>query len=150
MAIFGPWFFDTVPVPLSRPCSPPNVRVDGAFCGWPVSISLFYPELFKTMTELITGSVSFDSLQQWIILFALTLLLFPFMSIAILIIRGEHRSLLTIHRAVLGISASISVWIAWTIHSKASWVLWGLWLYLWLTIGMFILEILFASKTKQA
>jgi len=150
IAIFGPWFFDRVPTPSSRPCSPPSVRVDDTSCGWPTSISLFYSELDNTLTGLISGAVSLNSLQQWLILLALVLLLFPFISTVILMSRGDHRYWLTLHRVGLGITASISMWIAWTIDSRASWVLWGLWLYLYLTTGMLILEILFARKAKQA
>jgi hypothetical protein len=35
-SVFGPWVYDLIHVPAQFPCAPPNVRLDGDFCGFPL------------------------------------------------------------------------------------------------------------------
>jgi hypothetical protein len=37
VAIMGPWTFDRINVPSEYPCSTPNIRLEGDFCGTPMS-----------------------------------------------------------------------------------------------------------------
>ena len=37
LGIVGPWNYERLHVPAKYPCTPPNVRLEGDFCGSPVS-----------------------------------------------------------------------------------------------------------------
>lgn len=147
IAIFGPWVFDTIPLPPSYPCSPLSVRLDDTHCGWPMSITFFYSAFFSEFSNLLVGfvrgSASFTEVEwSWFFMLILILLLMPFLSAVILALRGDHRSWLIFHRMGLSLAAAIGGWITWLSFSRASWMLWGLWLYIGLTISMWVLEVM--------
>jgi hypothetical protein len=146
IAISGPWFFDQISVPSQYPCSAPNVRLDDRFCGLPLSISWFFSEIFRAplniLRELVAGLLQAgDAFRQSIIVMLLCLLLLPALSSAILIVRGERKRRPILHIVGLGLAAGIGGWIAWLGYSRASWMLWGVWLYIGLTASMFVLEV---------
>jgi hypothetical protein len=37
LAILGPWAFDRTNVPAEYPCTRPHIRLEGDFCGLPLS-----------------------------------------------------------------------------------------------------------------
>jgi hypothetical protein len=147
VAISGPWFFDRIHVPSQYTCSAPNMRLDDDFCGLPLSITYFYfamiGDLPHIVTGLVTGTLSFgDASRQSLFFLFLFLPLLPVLSTAILILRSDHRRWHILHTVGLGLAAGTGVWIAWLGYSTASWVLWGLWIYIGLTISMWALEVL--------
>ena len=155
IAISGPWFFDTIHVPAQYTCSAPNVRLDGDFCGLPLSITWFFSEILREPLYLLKGQVngtfSFgDAFRQLVFFLVLFLLLLPVLSSVILILRGERRRWQVLHTVGLGLAAGIVGWIAWLGYSQASWMLWGLWLYVGLTVSMCILEVLIGRITSNA
>jgi hypothetical protein len=146
IAISGPWFFDRINVPSPYACSAPNIRLDDEFCGLPLSITWFYSSVFGELsyivTGLLTGALSFgDASRQSSYFILLFLLLLPVLSSASLILRGERRRWRVLHTVGLGLAAGIGGWIAWLGYARASWMLWGMWLYIGLTLTMCALEI---------
>ena len=152
IAISGPWFFDRIYVPSEYTCSAPNMRLDDEFCGLPLSITWFFSEIIGGLPYMLTGlakgAPNFGDTSRQLLFFSfLFLLLLPVLSTAILILRGEHWQ--APHRVGLGLAAGIGGWIAWQSYSKASWVLWGLWLYIGLTISLWALEVLLWKIPKR-
>ncbi len=37
IALAGPWVYEKIHVPAAYPCSPPSIRLEGDFCGLPMS-----------------------------------------------------------------------------------------------------------------
>jgi len=147
IATSGPWFFDRILVPSPYTCSAPNIRLDDDFCGLPLSITYFYFAIIGNLPSIVTGLVtgtlsSGDFSGEWRFYLFLFLLFLPVLGTAILILRGDHRRWQILHTVGLGLAAGIGGWIAWSGYSRASWMLWGLWLYIGLTISMWVLEVL--------
>lgn len=154
IAISGPWFFDRINVPSQYTCSAPNIRLDDDFCGLPLSITYFYFAIIGGLPYIVTGLVtgtlsSGDAFRELLFFLFLFLLLLPVLSTAILILRGDHRRWHILHTVGLGLAAGISGWIAWSDYSRASWVLWGLWLYIGLTISMWVLEVIMLKTRRK-
>jgi hypothetical protein len=154
IAISGPWFFDRISVPSQYTCSAPNVRLDDRFCGLPLSIAWFFSEIFwdplNILRELVTGLLQpGDAFRQSIIVISLCLLLLPTLSAAILIVRSEGRRRPILHITGLGLAAGIGGCFALLDYSRASWRLWGLWLYIGLTVSMCALEVLILRMTRK-
>jgi drug/metabolite transporter (DMT)-like permease len=69
------------------------------------------------------------------------LLVLPFVSTSVLLLREERRRWLRIHGAVLGLAGAIGLLLGMSGFSRVSWMLWGLWLYTFATIAMCVLEV---------
>lgn len=146
LAISGPWWFDRIWVPAPYTCDAPNVvRLDETFCGVPLSITWFYTTIFGEITYLVTGLTtdSFDDAARSALFIAvISLPLLPLLTTALVLLRGDHRRSYLFHRVGLGSAAILTGFIGIFDFSRASWVLWGLWLYIALALGMLLLEIL--------
>ena len=155
VAISGPWFFDRSYAPSPYTCSATWLRLDDKFCGKPQSVTWFLSlsigELTYIVTGLVTGTLSLaDATRQSLFLLFLFLLLLPFLSTAILILRGSHRRWYMLHRVGLGLAAGIGGFIAVLDFSSAHWwVLWGLWLYISLNISTLALEVLTGKRWQM-
>jgi hypothetical protein len=147
----GPWFFDRVWVPQPYICSSPNVRLDDVFCGVPISITWLLagvPSQFTYLVNgLITGSTANYAATEWLFILFSIFLMFPFISTPILILWQEQRYWSAIHRVALGLAAGTSLLIGTLDFSVASWMLWGVWFYVFLTAGLLVVEIVAAPKT---
>jgi hypothetical protein len=146
LAISGPWWFDRMWVPEPYTCDAPNVvRLDETFCGVPMSITWFYTTFFGEITHIVRGlatnTISLDD-AAWSMLFIawITLPLIPFLTTSFVLLQGDHRRGYLFHRVGLGSAAILTGLIGIFGFSRASWVLWGLWLYLALVLGMLLLE----------
>jgi hypothetical protein len=153
IAMIGPWFFDRIWVPQPYICSLPNVRLDDVFCGVPVSITWLLagiPSQFIYLVNgLITGPTSDYAATEWLFLLFSIFLLFPFLSTPILILWQEQRYWSAIHRVALGLAAGTGLLIGILVFSVASWMLWGVWLYICLTISMWGWEVLILRTPRK-
>jgi hypothetical protein len=148
LAIFGPWGFDRINVPAEYACSPPNIRLEGDFCGLPLSLAWSLSSavggLVYIIREVDMGSLRFASVIQELRVFLyLFLLLFPIVSTAVLILRDGRRRLQTLHLTGLVLAAGIAGLLAGAGYFTSGWILWrlwGLWLYILLAISLFALE----------
>jgi hypothetical protein len=119
IAMLGPWTFDLINVPAQYLCDEPFVRLYGDYCGSPVS--------------------GFGAIQLIILL--------PFFSNLLLIGNRNSRRLQTINVIVWAIACLLTLTM-FIIQSNRDqfvqyfYLLWGLWLYILLTIGTMIFEIL--------
>ena len=82
VSTMGPWFFDLLWVPAEYTCSAPAIRLDGDYCGLPVSgIGLFRwaaPGLVYASKELVSGAMTFlDWCREFLFNLMLFLLVLP-------------------------------------------------------------------------
>lgn len=121
VALLGPWTFDPIHVPAEYTCDKPFVRLEGDFCGYPMSGFQFF--MYSGMA-----------------LFLLPLI--PLFSMPILIIRKNSYRLQMINLIAWGASAALSLIILVFQLQGQTLQLWGLALYTALAVTVFIFEVL--------
>jgi hypothetical protein len=146
LAITGPWFFDRVHVPQPHTCSLPNVRLDDDFCGVPTSITWLLRVMPAQFVYLVDGLMKGTprpynyARAEWLMLLFSIFLILPFLSTLALLIWQKWNWLSMFHRILLGLAAGTGLLVGIPGFSASSWMLWGVWLYICLTISMLIIE----------
>jgi hypothetical protein len=158
VAIMGPWTFDRINVPSEYPCSAPNIRLEGDFCGVPMSgIWIFFwiiGGVINTGVGLVTGATGFadrggEFLREFLVITVLLLLVLPFFSTLLLIVRGDRRRRQVFNVAAWGLAAGAGLLLGATGFSRLHWALWGIWLYIGLTASALILEVLTLAAERR-
>jgi hypothetical protein len=154
VAIMGPWTFDVIWVPSEYSCSAPFVRLDNSFCGIPLTGMRLFRWMVEgfvyASAELVTGAMMFF---EWTREFLLSLLLFllvlPFFSTLLLILRGDrwHRQVFNV--AAWGLAGGVGLLIGTSNHPRLFWVLWGIWLYIGLATSTLTLEVLTLAAGRR-
>jgi len=151
-SITGPWIFDRIYVPAQYPCSPPNYRLAGDFCGIPFAGIWFYSSaighIFNLTARLFAGEIALTHLSLemlWRSLFLLPLL--PFFTTLLLIFQGDRHLKLAL--AGWGAALIMSLFLGLTNSFRPSLVAWGIWLYIGLAIVALVLE-LFVFRSRAA
>jgi hypothetical protein len=139
IGLIGPWFFELTWVPPPYFCSAPHIRLDETFCGMPYSIISFFCSLSRDFSNMVAGSLAWEP-ELWSLLFFLFLLLLvlPFFSTLVLVLRGERRRQRIGQTTLLGLAIAASTLIALL---RPHWSLWGVWLYICAAATMLLLEI---------
>ena len=147
VALMGPWIFDLTTVPSEYTCSAPHVRLDNDFCGLPLPgtwLLQFLPIWFISVSgRLVAGDGNAvqqarESLTGLIPL----LLVLPFFSTLLLILRGDRRRRQVFNVVAWGLAAGIGLLIGVSRYPRLYWALWGVWLYIALAASALILEVL--------
>ena len=141
LGMIGPWFFDRVSVPRPYPCSPPNVRLEGDFCGVPLSIVWIYGEIPAQFRYLMQGWNQPYVRSGWLMVLFATFLILPFISTLTLSVWTKWKWPTVFHRTSLGLAAGTGLLVVVLGFSGLSGRLWGVWLYIFLTVCMFIVEV---------
>ncbi len=147
VAIMGPWTFDRINVPSEYPCSTPNIRLEGDFCGIPMSgiwiFSMMAGGFINASVGLVMSATGFT---EWTRVFLFSLVLFllmlPFFSTLLLILGGGHRRRQMFQAGAWGLASGIGLLIGISRYPKLFWALWGVWLYIGLAASALILEVL--------
>ncbi len=58
VAIAGPWAYDRVNVPAEYPCTAPFVRLEGDFCGSPLSGAWVLFTITGALANIVVGVVT--------------------------------------------------------------------------------------------
>ncbi len=154
VAMIGPWTFERINVPSKYPCTAPFIRLEGDFCGEPMSgiwiLSFMVFGMFSSIMGLVSGGIGFiDWARQFLFSSFLFLLILPIIT-TILLIRGkESRSLRTIHLIAWGVAIGIVLLLGFSSFSRLRWELWGTWLFIGLAVSILILELLSLKINKE-
>jgi hypothetical protein len=154
VAMIGPWFFDRINVPQPYTCHLPNVRLDDDFCGVPVSILWILGMMPSTFVYLMDALIKGIDRPynyagaEWLTLLFSIFLILPFLSTVLLVIWDKQQRLMKIHLISLGLAAGTSLLVLAFSFASSSWMLWGVWLYVILTVGQLAVEILTVSKKQ--
>jgi len=161
LAFTGPWAFDRINVPEEFACSAPNIRLEGDYCGLPMSgvwsVVWMIGGFITIIGGIITGEIVFiqTDFSFWIsIIFSLILILLilPIINILILILRKDQPRFLKFHLVICGLDLVPALLIGVSGNPRFYYVLWGIWLYLGTLVSILTLEgmILKHRKTDQA
>jgi len=157
LAFLGPWAFDRINVPAQYECSAPNIRLDGDFCGMPISGIRGFLWLgfgfFSITSRLLTGKTNYLKIIRELLTSLLLLLpLLPIFSMLFSTLRPpqQHQQILRILPWVLAIG--VCIFWSWNLESKQLLASWGLWSYILLAATAFVLEIavLLADRKQKA
>ena len=154
VAIMGPWAFDRIYVPSEYSCSAPNVRLREDFCGLPLSgiwfLRFMVPGFVHGTVGLVTGAMVFiEWARMFLFSLILCLLVLPFFSTLLLILRRDRRGRQVFNVAAWGLAAGIGLLIGLSSYPKLFWVLWGVWLYIGLAASALILEVWMLAAGKR-
>jgi hypothetical protein len=150
VALIGPWSFDRIHVPRQYPCSPPNFRLEGDFCGAPLSGMWIYfwmiAGFVSILVEFATGAIPFadwagEFLRTLFIVLILILLLTPIFSTLRLFRREGLRHNQVFHITLWGLAALFAgLYLILSGSLGYYWLLWGPWLYIGLAASALVLE----------
>ena len=151
--MLGPWTFDVINVPAQYTCEAPFVRLDGDFCGYPMSgfetIKWFGGGVFSLFGDLINGNLAAglpDLVALIGVLLVILPVILPFFSTLLLMRNQNSRRLQTVNMIVWGLAGllPLSMFISQTNGEKFlqsfSW-LWGAALYVLLAAGAILFGI---------
>ena len=144
ITLVGPWYYDVIHVPAEYPCEAPFIRLEGDFCGTPLSgISLIVPfvgGLLFIVDGLLTGSLTLTTFWGAVLaLLLVMILLLPFLSTLFLLQNEDspRRRLIQVVGWSLGSGVGL---MSVANSSNPNWALWGLWLFIGLTVSVTIIE----------
>jgi hypothetical protein len=146
VAIIGPWSFDRVYVPTEFECEPPHLRLEGDFCGFPLSgIRLFswlVSALFSIPVGLINGEYAFsERMREFLFSWLLLIPLLPVFSTLLLVLRGNSPSRQILNISALILAIVVSLYFRLVNYPEIVLALWGLWLYIGLAVSALVLEL---------
>ena len=158
LALVGPWTFEVIYVPAEYTCNPPDIRLEGDYCGVSLSgiqvISFLLDAFVSISVGFLTGTAVFaDRAREYLFTLFFLLPLLPFFSTALVIFKSNSHRRQIFHLLSWGLALIIgSYWSLITIATPhpEKWRLWGIWSYMVLTIGVLILEIYAFTAKKDA
>lgn len=152
LALLGPWAYERISVPAQYECSSPYLRLEGDFCGSPILGFQIFPWIASGLISISHGLVTgefflTDRLHEILISLLLLFPLLPLAGTLFLIWRGEHQSrqVFTLLTWFFAIGGSLFLGLN---NPTAFWFVWGIWLYVSLSVCALIFETLVFSKRK--
>ena len=153
LAVMGPWVFDRINVPAKYECTAPNIRLEGDFCGVPItginSILWIGSGLTFMIFGLLTGEFALSEMIRELSIVWLFPFL-PFISTLLLILRGNNRlrQVFTFFSWILALVGAL--YIGLVNYPRLFWEVWGIWLYTALAISALLVEILVIFSTYKS
>lgn len=153
ISLLGPWAYDRVHVPAEYACNDPFVRLEGDFCGLPMSwfsgFLLFAGGFFHILRHLITGTFTGRG-RELLGVFILTLPILPLFSSLLILKKKKPSRLRGFHLIAWGLGCIFPVFIVVFQPNVPLLLLWGAWLYLLVAVGAVAFEIfIMKSLTSQ-
>jgi len=136
IALLGPWVYEALSVPDEYACAPSLVRIRPGFCGDPMSgwfvMGYFGVGFFGVLGSLLSGARTFQDAGKELMVALVWLPVLPLLSSLLLLLwRGEHPRLNTLHRATLLLALGLAlIFIIAEKPTVVSLQMWGPWLFL--------------------
>ncbi len=155
VSMCGPWVFDFLIVPAEYPCTPPSIRLEGNYCGTPLSglwlLSVFSSDLISPFTNLRSGSTDLvDWARSLLVAAALALFLLPLLTTLVLIGKNAALRWRAVHISAWGISILFALLLTSGGFTQLHLALWGVWLYRILAPTVLVLEIIAGNTRARA
>ena len=145
----GPWFYDEIMVPAQFACSAPFIRLEGDFCGLPMSgfrlITLFLGALLQIVLHGPGGSaLSAMTFRDLAVTAAIIALVLPAITTTLRAVRSSSQIARLLSIASWLLAIPIALFIA--LPSSQGVSKWGVWLFIGLAIAALILESIVPAK----
>lgn len=155
LSMLGPWAFDLINVPAEYPCDKPFIRLEGDYCGYPISGFQAFFMLTGGLFNIVAGWTQGDFIGRGRELIAILLgLIFflPFFSALLAIWKKDSRRWQTIHLITWGLACiPLLLYTLLLSQSRERFLhVWGLWIYIVLAIGVLIIESLLLRAESAA
>ena len=138
VVLMGPWAIEQINVPAQYACSAPFIRLEGDFCGVPLSGIWILGVVGLSVVGLQGGAVTLSEVGRSILILAVLGL--PLISTAVVLLRGSRRRWIGFQLATFGLTAGMLLLSGLFSASNRTPVLWGPWLYLAVVSVTLLLE----------
>jgi len=135
VALIGPWVYERVNVPAQYPCTAPNIRLEGDFCGVPLTGAFALWTLVKDIPGLamglISGAYGLVEATSALVAFGLVGLIVaaPIVSLVWAITDRGRRlwplGLIGLWAVTLGLMLVLGT----APYARPLWAVWGVWVY---------------------
>lgn len=157
-ALLGPWLIgDRINVPAQYTCDPPWLRLEGDFCGMPISglgaLWFVVTALFSLLGQVFSGSVYPRDVQAVLIIVAWsTLLLLPYALTIARLVTGNRRPGRKFALVAWGLAAAAGglLILFATEFRQPFYLMWGIWLLTGLALVMLVVEARQSGTTRDA
>jgi hypothetical protein len=158
VSLLGPWAFDLINVPAKYTCTPPNIRLWGDFCGLPLPgvqvLAWITSGVLNMVAGIFTGDLSlshrgFEFLLSLLYSLLTLLLILPIFNTLRFLLRGERKCQQVCHILVSGLNLGVGLLLGLSNYPQLFYALWGLWLYILMTVSTLILEILTLTAGRR-
>ena len=154
LTFVGPWVYDLLWVPAEYTCSPPAVRLDGDYCGLPMSgIGLFrwfIPGLVYASKAFLSGDMTLlDWGRDCLLGLILSLLLLPLLSTLLLVLLGDRPRRQVFSVVAWALAVALGLLFGLSNYPRLFWVLWGVWLYTVLAVTALVLEVFVLAEGRK-
>ena len=129
ITLIGPWMFDQINVPAEYACDKPFIRLEGDFCGIPLS--------------------GFQFFSLFILVGLPILLLIPFFTTLLVIWKKDARRVQTINLSMWGLALILALLVFDFQLKDKVFYLWGLWLYIVLAICTLVIEMIIRKVQER-
>jgi hypothetical protein len=151
VAMLGPWAYDLIHVPAQYSCDGPNVRLEGDFCGVPISFLMGLGAFFGSLPSILSG----DTAIGWDLLaLALPLMLLVFiapMFTNLVLLRHNHQARWQVFNLTAWGLAAIVAGIYLGLSAFRPYASpWGVLLYVVVTLGVLALEMRSLMLSRRA
>lgn len=155
VALIGPWVYERVNVPAQYPCTAPNIRLEGDFCGVPLTGGFALWTLVKDIPGLVMGLISgaFGLVEATSALVAFGLVgLIVAAPIVSLIWAMADRGRRLWPLGLIGLWAvtlGLMLVLGTAPYARPLWAVWGVWLYAGVAAVALVFEALSLSATDR-
>jgi hypothetical protein len=148
VALMGPWVFDVINVPAQYACSAPFIRLEGDFCGVPLSGFWILGAVGLSVVGLLGGAVALPEVGRSFLILAVLGL--PLISMGVVLLRGSRQRWIGFQLATFGLTPGMLLLSGLFSASNRTIVLWGPWLYLAVAGITLLLEgVGLAARSRQ-
>ena len=151
IAILGPWAYDLINVPAQYSCDGPNVRLEGDFCGLPISLLMGLGGFLGSLLGSLSGdmAVGQDPLTLAMPLILLVFIL-PMFTNLYLLLHNEQARWQVFNVTAWGLAAiAASVYLGLS-DLRPYAPPWGALLYVVAALGVLALELLSLISSRRA
>lgn len=151
IALLGPWMYDVIHVPVEYTCDKPIVRLEGDFCGLPLSGFQFFKwftgGLLYSIVDLVKGT--FTGRFRELLAGLSCLPLIPFVTTLLLFWKRNTSRLRVINLIAWILAFILTLTIFILQKNEQGFQLWGLWFDILLAVSAIVIEFL-AAKNNPA
>jgi hypothetical protein len=149
IAILGPWAYDLISVPGLYSCDSPYVRLEGDFCGLPISLLMALGALFGSLLDILSGDIAIGQVTHTLPLMLLVFIM-PIFTNLYLLRHNEQARWQVFNVTAWGLAAIVAGVYLGLSGPRPHAPPWGVLLYAVVALGVLALELLSLILSRKA